>query len=384
MTLPPLTIEEIARYSRHLLLPQIGVRGQQHLKAASVLIVGIGGLGSPIAAYLAAAGIGKLGLVDYDRVELSNLQRQILYSVQQKGEQKSVCAAERVSGINPEIEVNALPVEFNAKNAREISAGYDILVDGTDNIPTRYLLNDLAVLTNKTYVYGSIFRFEGQVSVFGMDDGPCYRCLFPEPPPPGAIPSCSSAGIMGVLTGIIGSIQAAEVIKLITGAGSPLIGKLLLFDALDMSAEIVKVRKKQACQVCGEQPIIKDLIDYEAWCRTGIQQEFDQLASEWDMEPLALKQVLHSEHPPVLLDVREEFERAISALPGAVAIPLPDLESRLSELLPGREVVIFCRNGVRSLDAVRLLIRHGFTKVHTLRGGINAWSMQVDSTLAIY
>ena len=384
MILPPLTIEEVARYSRHLLLPQIGVRGQQRLKAASVLIVGMGGLGSPIAAYLAAAGIGKLGLVDYDRVELSNLQRQILYSVQQEGEQKAVCAAERVRSINPEIEVNAFPLEFNAGNAREISAGYDILVDGTDNIPTRYLLNDLAVLTEKTYVYGSIFRFEGQVSVFGVDDGPCYRCLFSEPPPPGVIPSCSSVGVMGVLPGIIGSIQAAEVIKLVTGAGSPLIGKLLLFDALDMSAEVVKVRKKQACQICGAQPIIKDLIDYEAWCRTGIQEEFEQLASEWDIEPLELMQLLDSEHPPLLLDVREEFERAISALSGAVAIPLPDLENRLTELLPGCEVVIFCRNGVRSRDAARLLTRQGFSRVHSLRGGINAWALQVDSRLLIY
>ena len=244
MELPPLSQSELNRYSRHLLLPQINMRGQQKLKASSVLIVGLGGLGSPVALYLAAAGVGKIGLVDYDKVELSNLQRQVIHDVQHEGELKAVSAAKRLSDLNPEIEVNPLPVLFNSDNARKISEGYDIIVDGTDNIPTRYLLNDLAVLTHRLYVYGSIFRFEGQVSVFGAENGPCYRCLFPEPPPPDAIPSCSTAGVMGVLPGIIGSIQAAETIKLITGIGNPLIGRLLLFDALDMSVETVKIRKR--------------------------------------------------------------------------------------------------------------------------------------------
>jgi adenylyltransferase/sulfurtransferase len=384
MTLPPLSKSEITRYSRHLLLPQINVRGQQKLKASSVLIVGLGGLGSPIAMYLAAAGVGKLGLVDYDRVEISNLQRQVIHDIHAEGELKAISAAKRLTDLNPEIEVDPLPVLFNSDNARQVSAGYDIIVDGTDNIPTRYLLNDLAVLTKRLYVFGSIFRFEGQVSVFGASDGPCYRCLFPEPPPPGVIPSCSTAGVMGVLPGIIGSIQAAEVIKLINGAGNPLIGRLLLFDALEMSVETVRVRKRPGCPVCGEKPTVTDLINYEDWCHTGITDQTGLPASEDDIEPEEVARMIKENEKVILLDVREEFERAISNLPDSIGIPIPELANRLSQIQKDQNVVIYCRNGIRSLEAAALLKNAGFTHVRNLRGGINAWAERVDTKLSIY
>ena len=384
MELPPLSKTELNRYSRHLLLPQINMRGQQKLKASSVLIVGLGGLGSPIALYLAAAGIGKIGLVDYDRVELSNLQRQVIHDVQHEGELKAVSAAKRLTDLNPEIEVNPLPVLINSDNARKISDGYDIIIDGTDNIPTRYLVNDLAVLTHRIYVYGSIFRFEGQVSVFGAENGPCYRCLFPEPPPPGAIPSCSTAGVMGVLPGIIGSIQAAEVIKLITGIGDPLIGRLLLFDALDMSVETVRIRKRLTCPVCGEKPSINELIDYEAWCQSTVLDQSAIAPSEWDIGPEELAQLLESNPKPILLDVREDFEREISNLPGSLDIPLPDLEGHIDQIPADRKVVVFCRNGIRSLTAGEILRNAGIKHVYNLRGGINAWAERVDKSLSMY
>lgn len=384
MALPPLSRSEMARYSRHLLLPQISVRGQQKLKASSVLIVGLGGLGSPIAMYLAAAGVGKLGLVDYDRVEISNLQRQVIHDVNAEGELKANSAAKRLADLNPEIEVDSLPILFNSNNAHQVSEGYDIIVDGTDNIPTRYLLNDLAVLTKRLYVFGSIFRFEGQVSVFGATDGPCYRCLFPEPPPPGVIPSCSAAGVMGVLPGIIGSIQAAEVIKLITGAGSPLVGKLLLFDALEMSAETVHIRKRPGCPVCGEKPTVTDLIDYEDWCHTRILDQTSIPISEDDIEPKELAQLIKVNPQLTLLDVREDFERAISNLSDSIGIPLSDLEKRLTQIRKGQLVVVYCRNGIRSMEAVGILKKAGFAQVRNLRGGINAWAEQVDSRLSIY
>ena len=384
MTLPPLSKSEMARYSRHLLLPQISVRGQQKLKASSVLIVGLGGLGSPIAMYLAAAGVGKLGLVDYDRVEISNLQRQVIHDIHQEGEFKAISAAKRLIDLNPEIEVDPLPVVFNSDNARQVSAGYDIIVDGTDNIPTRYLLNDLAVLTERLYIFGSIFRFEGQVSVFGAKDGPCYRCLFPEPPPPGVIPSCSTAGVMGVLPGIIGSIQAAEVIKLITGAGDPLIGKLLLFDALDMNTETVRIRKRPGCPVCGDKPSVTDLIDYEDWCRTDIMDQTDIPASDDDIEPEALAQWIKNDAQVILLDVREDFERAISNMSGSIGIPLSELEGKLSLIDRDKVVVVYCRNGVRSLEAVSILKKAGFPRVSNLRAGINGWAERVDLGMSIY
>jgi adenylyltransferase/sulfurtransferase len=384
MGLPPLSSDEIARYSRHLLLPQVGMRGQQQLKSASVLIVGAGGLGSPIAMYLAAAGVGRIGLVDYDRVDVSNLQRQVLYTENDLQAPKAEIAAKRLSAANSHIRVDGITGQFNSSNAMEIARGYDILVDGTDNLPTRYLLNDLAVLTNRPYVYGSIFRFEGQVSIFGMPDRPCYRCLFPEPPPPGAIPSCSSAGVMGVLPGIIGSIQAAEVIKLITGIGELLAGRLLLFDALEMRLDSVRIGKKAGCPVCGTAPTIRALQDYEAWCGSRIGQEFKLPPTPFDISPLALSKLLTEKMPVVLLDVREEFERQISTLTGSVHIPLPELLERIGELPADRKIIAYCRNGIRSQEAARLLQLHGHSDVRHLEGGINAWAAIVDPSIPVY
>ena len=384
MTLPELSREEITRYSRHLLLPQLGMRGQQKIKAASVLVVGLGGLGSPVSMYLAAAGVGKLGLVDYDRVDVSNLQRQVVHSTRQQGELKADSAAKRLAEINPEIEIHSLPVEFNAANAYEVSSGYDILVDGTDNIPTRYLLNDLAVLTGRPYFYGSIFRFEGQVSIFGTPGGPCYRCLFPEPPPPGSIPSCSAAGVMGILPGTIGTIQATEVLKWIAGIGNPLAGELLLYDALDMSVDRVRIRKRPACPLCGENPSIHGLDDYEAWCRSKVREAAGTTPGKFDLEPGVLQEMLKSTNPPQLVDIRDEFELTLSELPGAIHIPLADLENRLAELDRDRMVVVFCRNGVRSLRALEVLQQQGFENCMHLRGGINAWAEQLDDTMNIY
>jgi len=384
MGLPSLTIDEINRYSRHIALPHIGMRGQQQLKAARVLIVGLGGLGSPIALYLAAAGVGKLGLVDYDWIEISNLQRQVIYTNAQQGEYKAVCAANRLQELNPEIEIQPMTVEINSSNALALSAGYDILVDGTDNIPTRYLLNDLAVKTRRLFVYGSIFQFEGQLSVFGAPEGPCYRCLFPEPPPPESISSCSVSGVLGVQPGIIGSMQAAEVIKIITGMGEPLIGKLALFNALDMSLDRVNVSKRPACPVCGVDPNQVRLVDYEAWCKTGIQQNNHLPVNEWDISPARLEKQMRSSETPLLLDVREDFERSISSLPGAIPIPYPDLPVRMHELPKDRGIVVFCRNGVRSAQVVRLLISRGFITAKNLAGGINAWAEQIDPSIPVY
>jgi len=384
MELPPLSSEEIARYSRHLLLPHVGMRGQQLLKSSSVLIIGAGGLGSPIAMYLAAAGVGRIGLVDYDRVDVSNLQRQVLYTENDLQAPKAEIAAKRLSAANSHIRVDGISGQFNSKNALEIASGYDILVDGTDNLPTRYLLNDLAVLTNRPYVYGSIFRFEGQVSVFGLPGQPCYRCLFPEPPPPGAIPSCASAGVMGVLPGIIGSIQAAEVIKLITGTGELLAGRLFLFDALEMRADTVKIGRKATCPACGTAPTIRVLQDYEAWCGSRIGQEFDLPPTPFDLSPEELKKWLVVKMPVILLDVREDFERQISNLPNSIHIPLPELPERLDELPLDVKIITYCRNGIRSQEAARMLQLHGFSDVRHLSGGINAWAAAVDPSLPVY
>jgi len=384
MELPPLSSEEIARYSRHLLLPHVGMRGQQLLKSSSVLIIGAGGLGSPIAMYLAAAGVGRIGLVDYDRVDVSNLQRQVLYTENDLQAPKAEIAAKRLSSANSHIRVDGISGQFNSKNALEIASGYDILVDGTDNLPTRYLLNDLAVLTNRPYVYGSIFRFEGQVSVFGLPGQPCYRCLFPEPPPPGAIPSCASAGVMGVLPGIIGSIQAAEVIKLITGTGELLAGRLFLFDALEMRADTVKIGRKATCPACGTAPTIRVLQDYEAWCGSRIGQEFDLPPTPFDLSPEELKKWLVVKMPVILLDVREDFERQISNLPNSIHIPLPELPERLDELPLDVKIITYCRNGIRSQEAARMLQLHGFSDVRHLSGGINAWAAAVDPSLPVY
>lgn len=380
-----LTQDEILRYSRHLLIPEVGLEGQRKLKAASVLLVGSGGLGSPIALYLAAAGVGRIGIVDYDVVDPSNLQRQIIHDTHQVGVLKVESARNRLLALNPFVQVDVYNEVFTSQNAERIAADYDIFVDGSDNFPTRYLLNDLAVLSGKPFVYGSIFRFEGQVSIFDARHGPCYRCLFPEPPPPDTVPSCADAGVFGVLPGTIGSIQATEVIKLILGIGEPLIGKLLLYDALEMSMQAIYLRKNPRCKVCGESPEITHLIDYEAFC--GVPARASQengLQSDCVIEPVDLKQRLEGGDEVVLIDVRDPVEQQISALPGALVIPLERLPQRIKELDPQQEYVLFCRTGVRSARGVRQLAAAGFPKVKNLRGGLNAWAEQVDPTMSRY
>ncbi len=383
--LPELSQEEIKRYSRHLLIPEVGMEGQRKLRRASVLIVGSGGLGSPVALYLAAAGVGRIGIVDYDVIDASNLQRQVLYNTSGVGMPKVESARRRLLELNPLIQVDAYDTAFTSENARQIAEPYDILVDGTDNFPTRYLINDLSVFTRKPYVYGSIFRFEGQVSVFDARVGPCYRCLFPEPPPPGSTPSCSEAGVFGVLPGTIGTLQATETLKLVLGIGEPLTGKLLLYDALEMNFLTVQLRKNPACKVCGEHPEVSELIDYEDFCNTPIKEQAEQEEqSPLDITPRQLAERLRDPIPPLLLDVRQPVERQISDLPGAQMIPLDQLPERLEELHPDQEMVVFCRAGHRSSRAVELLRAAGFDKVRNLRGGINAWSRDVDPNVRQY
>ena len=382
--LPGLDRDEIARYSRHLLLSDVGMRGQQKLKAASVLVVGAGGLGSPIALYLAAAGVGHIGVVDPDVVDISNLQRQVIHSTAGQGTSKAESARARILEINPGIEVTAYPTAITSANALDISESYDILVDGTDNIPARYLLSDLAVLTGKPYVYGSIFRFEGQVSVFGMKDQPCYRCLFPEPPPPGMIPSCAEAGVMGVLPGTIGTIQATEVIKLITGIGKPLAGRLLLYDALEMSFDIVNLRRRKDCKACGDHATITDLIDYQLFCGLGPESDPGAAGDGMDVEPEQLSTWREEGKPVRVIDIREPFERELSDLPGSISIPAGELPARLAEFPDGQPLVLFCRNGIRSARLVRQLRQKGADQVFNLHGGINAWIDRFDPNQSKY
>ncbi|MER3502169.1 MAG: molybdenum cofactor biosynthesis protein MoeB [Candidatus Fervidibacterota bacterium] len=384
-----LTNEQILRYSRHLILPEVGMAGQKKLRAASVLIIGAGGLGCPIALYLTAAGIGRLGLVDFDVVDRTNLQRQILYGEGVVGMPKVEAAAERLRDLNPDVEVATYPVRLTSENALQIMSDYDIIIDGTDNFPTRYLTNDAAVLLGKPYIYGSIFRFEGQVSVFvsrpfnGFERGPCYRCLFPSPPPPGAVPSCAEGGVLGVLPGIVGAIQATEAIKLIVGIGEPLIGRLMLIDTLRMDFRVVKIRRNLNCPVCGDNPTIRELIDYEEFCglRRGEIPESDDLF----VTPQELKAKLDAGEPLVLLDVREPEELEISEFPHPYKhIPLDDLTERLSELDLTTDIVVFCRDDLRSRHAAQLLRRFGFTRVKVLKGGINAWSREIDPSVPQY
>lgn len=375
---------ELLRYSRHLLLPEVGLEGQRALKAASVLIVGTGGLGSPLALYLAAAGVGRLGLVDYDCVDPSNLQRQVIHGTHSAGWKKVDSAAERLRDLNPDIRIDTYDTLFSSENALDLAEPYQILVDGTDNFPTRYLLNDLAVLTGKAYVYGSIFRFEGQISVFDSRRGPCYRCLFPAPPPPGSTPSCAEAGVFGVLPGTVGTIQATEVLKLILGIGNPLIGRLLLFDALDMSLQEIKLRKNPDCPVCGVHPVIHELIDYEEYCGAPVRADPRDALTGWDLSPLELKTLLDGREAPVLIDVRTPVEQQVAVLPGAVLIPLEELPARMQELTKDRRVVLFCRQGVSSARGVRMLHSAGFSQVYNLTGGVNAWAREVDPAVRQY
>ncbi|MGA8529692.1 MAG: molybdopterin-synthase adenylyltransferase MoeB [Acidobacteriaceae bacterium] len=384
VALPPLSNEEMARYSRHLILPEVGMDGQQKLKAAKVLCVGTGGLGSPLAFYLAAAGIGTLGLVDFDVVDASNLQRQIIHSTKDVGRPKLDSATEKLQALNPFLNVVKHETMLTSKNALEIIRQYDIVADGTDNFPTRYLVNDACVLTGKPNAYGSIFRFEGQASVFATQDGPCYRCLYPEPPPPGLVPSCAEGGVLGVLPGLVGVIQATEVIKLILGKGEPLVGRLLLINSLDMRFRELKLRKNPDCPVCGTHPTVKELIDYEQFC--GIQPEQKAAPMQNGIPQMSvkeLKQRLDQGDKLFVLDVREPWEYQVANIGGHL-IPLNDLPRRVAELNPEEEIVVQCKSGGRSQRAAEFLARNGFEKIHNLSGGILAWSSEIDSTIPRY
>ena len=383
--LPKLSHKEIHRYSRHLLIPDVGLAGQQKLKAASVLIIGTGGLGSPVALYLAAAGVGRIGLVDYDLVDFSNLQRQIIHGESRLGDLKVESARDRLLDLNSGIQVDIYKEFITSENAFEIAEPYDLIIDCTDNFPTRYLVNDLCVLTGKPNVYGSIFRFDGQASVFSAEQGPCYRCLFPEPPPPGMVPSCAEGGVFGVLPGTIGSIQAAEALKLILGIGEPLIGRLLLFDALDMSFQTVKLQKNPGCMICGENPEISELIDYEDFCgMLAHDHDAGSAGKDWDITAGDLAAQLNEGIDLRLIDVREPHEQEISNLDGSELIPLGQFASRLSELDSAQEIVIYCKSGTRSTRALEILVSAGFKKVKNLKHGINAWALEVDPSLPIY
>jgi len=377
-----LTNEEIARYSRHLLLPEIGVEGQKKLKAAKVLIVGTGGLGAPLALYLAAAGVGTIGLVDFDVVDESNLQRQIIHSTRDVGRPKTASAKDRIKGINPLVNVVTHNAMLTSQNALELFADYDIIADGTDNFQTRYLVNDACVFLGKLNVYGSVFQFDGQATVFGAKDGPCYRCLYPSPPPPGLVPSCAEGGVMGVLPGIIGIIQAAETIKLIVGGAKPLIGRLLLFDAWRMSFRELKLDKNPDCPVCGKAPTIHELIDYEQFC--GLKKNTDSKPID-TITALELKKRLDNGDKIQFIDIREPHERAIVKFPDAKVIPLGQLERRMEELDPSVDAVFLCKIGQRSILGIRSLQDAGYKgKLLNLQDGLNAWARDVDKSMPVY
>jgi sulfur-carrier protein adenylyltransferase/sulfurtransferase len=382
--LPELSRDEILRYSRHLLIPEVGLEGQRKLKNSSALIIGTGGLGSPVSLYLAAAGIGRIGLVDYDVVDSSNLQRQVIHGTSTVGKLKVESARAKLLDLNPEIQIDVYNEPYTSENALRIAKDYDIILDGTDNFPTRYLTNDVAVFLGKPNVYASIYRFDGQVSVFYAKEGPCYRCLFPEPPPPGLVPSCAEGGVLGVLPGTIGTLQATEALKVLLGIGEPLIGKLLLYNALDMSFDFVKLKKNPNCRVCGPNADIKELIDYEAFCGVpSHDHEEGSAGATWDITVQELAERVKTNHLK-LVDVREPHELQISSLPNATNIPLGQLAARLSELDSAEDMVLFCKSGARSTRALELLTSAGFKKVKNLKGGINAWAREVDTSLPIY
>jgi sulfur-carrier protein adenylyltransferase/sulfurtransferase len=374
--------DEILRYSRHLIMPEVGMEGQQKLKAARVLCIGAGGLGSPLALYLAAAGVGTLGIVDFDVVDYTNLQRQIIHTTADVGRKKLDSAADKLKAINPFLKLRTFETKLTSENALALFSEFDIIADGTDNFPTRYLVNDACVLTGKPNVYGSIFRFEGQASVFATADGPCYRCLYPEPPPPGLVPSCAEGGVLGILPGLVGVMQATEVIKLILGKGEPLIGRLLLIDALGMKFRELKLRKNPDCPVCGMNPTVTRLIDYNEFCGIrGEEKPMESGISEIQVEEL--KRRLDAGDDVFVLDVREPHEYQICNIGGHL-IPLGDLPKRVSELDSSREIVAHCRSGVRSAKAVTFLQQAGFKKVHNLAGGILAWADRVDPKMPKY
>jgi adenylyltransferase/sulfurtransferase len=383
--LPALSNDEVLRYSRHLIMPEVGMEGQQKLKAARVLCIGTGGLGSPLALYLAAAGVGTIGLVDFDVVDFTNLQRQIIHFTSDVGRPKLESAKEKIGAINPFVNVETFNTKLSSENALQIFADFDVIIDGTDNFPTRFLVNDACVFTGKPNVYGSIFRFEGQASVFAAKDGPCYRCLYPEPPPPGLVPSCAEGGVLGILPGLVGVIQATEAIKLILGSGDSLIGRLLLVDALGMKFRELKLRKNPDCVVCGKHPSVTKLIDYEEFCGLrGQEQPVNNTpAGVPEVTVEELKQRLDAKQDLFILDVREPHEYKICNLNGYL-IPLNDLPKRFQELDPGKETVVHCRSGGRSAKAVAFLQQAGFTKVRNLKGGILAWADRIDPKVPKY
>src|SRR5207244_9596454 len=381
--LPMLSNEEVARYSRHLIMPEVGMTGQRKLKAASVLMIGTGGLGAPLGMYLAAAGVGRLGLVDFDVVDASNLQRQIIHGTKDVGRPKIASARDRIEDINPHVEIETHETRLTSENALRLFVNYDVIADGTDNFPTRYLVNDACVLTGKPNVYGSIFRFEGQASVFWAERGPCYRCLYPEPPPPGLVPSCAEGGVLGVLPGIVGSIQAMETIKLILGSGDHLMGRLLLFDALGMRFRELKLRRNPKCPMCGVNRVITELIDYYEFCGVRGEEAPAPNVQVPEITPRELKSRLDRGDDLFILDVREPYEFQICNLKGHL-IPLGELPRRVHEVDSSREIVAHCRSGKRSAEAVDFLRKAGFRKVLNLKGGILAWSDEVDPSLPKY
>lgn len=377
--------EEIKRYSRHLIMPEVTLEGQKRLKAARVLVVGTGGLGSPLLAYLAAAGVGKIGLVDFDRVDTSNLQRQIIHTTSSIGRLKTESAAAAMKEINPHIEIQRYDVPLTSENAMGIIQDYDIVADGTDNFATRYLVNDACVLQNKPNVYGSIFQFDGQSTVFWAERGPCYRCLYPEPPDPGLVPSCAEGGVLGVLPGIIGVVQAIEVVKLIIGKGDLLVGRLLLFDALKMKFREMKLRKDPTCPICGPNATIKELIDYNQFCGTpAVDAPAKKHLALPEISPADLKRKLDAKEDFVLLDVREPHETQICVIPGATLVPVGELPKRLHEFDSAKEIVIYCKGEIRTGQAFRLLQQAGFGKLKALEGGIEGWAEDVDPSMPTY
>ncbi len=383
-----LSHEEIRRYSRHLILPDVGIEGQKKLKAASILLIGTGGLGSPLGLYLAAAGIGRIGLVDYDVVDESNLQRQIIHGQADIGRLKVDSAADTLADVNPHLEIERHNVPLTSENALDILVDYDVIIDGTDNFPTRYLVNDACVMLGKPNVYGSIFRFEGQVSVFYAKEGPCYRCLFPEPPPPGLVPSCAEGGVLGILPGTVGTLQATEAIKLILGIGESLIGRLLLYDALDMTFDQIKLRKDPNCVVCGANPTVTELIDYEQFC--GVPAHDHSIYHEQGVTPVRgitvdeVKARLDADDDIVILDVREPQEWAISQIEGSLFIRKDDVLNHLDEIPRDRDVMVMCLRGIRSADVIRWLNDKGYDNLYNMTGGITAWARQIDPSVPVY
>jgi adenylyltransferase/sulfurtransferase len=380
-----LTPAEIQRYARHLIMPEVAMAGQKRLKAAKVLCIGTGGLGAPLSLYLAAAGVGTLGLADFDVVDVSNLQRQVIHFTSDVGRPKIDSAEEKLRAMNPDLIVRRHEHAVDSSNALELFADYDVIVDGTDNFPTRYLVNDACVLLGKPNVYGSIFRFDGQATVFHPPQGPCYRCLYPEPPPPDLVPNCAEGGVLGILPGLIGVVQATETVKLILGAGKPLVGRLLLYDALEMTFREMKVRKNPRCPICGPDPTIRELIDYQEFCGVrGVETASRDGASADEITPLELKALLDRGDKTMILDVRNPEEIAICRIAGSTVIPLPELPGRLSELDQGIPMVVHCKSGVRSAKAIALLQSAGFSQLKNLKGGILAWAQEVDPSLPTY